>query len=478
MATNSNITLNVQRKLSSKKTSPGLRSSGLFARWPIIGITLLLLGTLTFGALAYNLKITNGPFFQWDMGTTKSLHAELKSIPASLVEYVIFSFFLGKEIVMAVAFLLAVYFIYKHSWRELAMLALGLGGGVLIWYFLSHSINRPRPAGQMDILPLTDPSFPSGLALSAVLCYGFLAYLLVPRLRSHLLRWVLAIMLTLVIAAIGIGTILRGDNYVTDVIAGYALGLAWAGLVYTLMEGFFKDGTVQGWGSPVKAEPDEGLRTPGWFRRWPIIGLLMILVGGLSFGALSYNLVAHGPLLQVDISAYKDLIAQARAASPGVSEIMTFGFFVGKQLVLLIVTILSVYFIYKRYWSELAMLLISSAAGSLVWNLIISYFARPRPAEQTGLVVKTIPSFPSGHTMSALICYGFLAYLLIPRMPSLFWKWAVGITALIIILFIGFSRVFQGGHYLTDAIGGYALGLAWAGLVYLVIENVFQRRKV
>ncbi len=28
--------------------------------------------------------------------------------------------------------------------------------------------------------------------------------------------------------------------------------------------------------------------------------------------------------------------------------------------------------------------------------------------------------------MSALICYGFLAYLLIPKMPSRFWKWVVG----------------------------------------------------
>ena len=63
-------------------------------------------------------------------------------------------------------------------------------------------------------------------------------------------------------------------------------------------------------------------------------------------------------------------------------------------------------------------------------------------------------------------------------MPSLFWKWTVAIVSVLIILFIGFSRVFQGGHYLTDVIGGYALGLAWAGLIYLFVENIFWRRKV
>jgi undecaprenyl-diphosphatase len=244
------------------------------------------------------------------------------------------------------------------------------------------------------------------------------------------------------------------------------------------MERSLKDTSIQSQGIPVTGVSFEGLRSPGWFKNWPVLGLLIVLVGGLSFAALGYNLLSHGPLLQVDTTVYKDLIAKAKAASPALNEIMTFGFFVGKQLVLVIVTGLCIYFIYKRYWLELALILMSSAVGSIIWNFIISYFNRPRPPDQTGMVVKTLPSFPSGHTMSSLIVYGFLAYLLIPRMPSLFWKWVVGIAALITILFVGLSRVFQGGHYLTDAIGGYALGMAWAGLVFLIIENVFQRRKV
>src|ERR1041384_3652280 len=150
---------------------------------------------------------------------------------------------------------------------------------------------------------------------------------------------------------------------------------------------------------------------------------------------------------------------------------MLFGCFLGKEMVQVIVTILSLYFLYKRYWRELAMLLISSAVGSILWNFIIAYFNRPRPAEQTGLPITGIPSFPSGHAMSALICYGLLAYLLVPKMPSRFWKWVVVIVAAVIILFDGFSRVFQGNHYLTDVLAGYALGLAWAALVYTRSEE-------
>jgi undecaprenyl-diphosphatase len=63
-------------------------------------------------------------------------------------------------------------------------------------------------------------------------------------------------------------------------------------------------------------------------------------------------------------------------------------------------------------------------------------------------------------------------------MPSRFWKWTVALVALSLMLFDGYSRIFQGGHYLTDVLAGYALGLAWAALVYTLIERVFMKRKV
>ena len=477
MATDSKLTTRLHEDRLRDHSHQGLRSPGALARRPAIGIMMVLLGSLSFITVAYLVTTANGPFLQWDMAATRALHAQLVKIPASLVEYVIFGFFAGKEMVILIGAILAVYFLYKRFWGELAMVLTGLGGGALIWYLLSQFFARPRPAGQMPVLPLTDPAFPSGLAMAALLCYGLLAYLLVPKLPSQVLKWMTAIALLLIIALIGLSAVVSGSHYASDVIAGYALGLAWAGLVYTLLErSFEKDSVPAPNNSPGKTNA-EGLRSPGLFRRRPLIGWILVLVGGLLFAGLAVNLVWKGPLLRVDTTVYHDLIAEAQTAPPVVNEIMIFGFFVGKQVVLLIVTILSIYFIYKRYWRELAMLLLSSAAGSVAWNLILDYFARPRPSIQTGLVVKTLPSFPSGHTMSALIVYGFLAYLLIPKMPSRFWKWAVAISAVVIVLFIGFSRVFQGGHYLTDVVGGYALGLAWAGLVYLLMENIFWRKK-
>jgi len=218
------------------------------------------------------------------------------------------------------------------------------------------------------------------------------------------------------------------------------------------------------------------LRVPGWLARWPIIGLTMFLVGGFIFGALAHNVWTRGPLLQWDMPLSAEFHNEAVKEPPRIIELLIFGFFVGKELVQVITIILALYFLHKRFWRELAMLLVGLGGGAIIWYFLIGIFNRPRPAAQIGIVV-TDPSFPSGHVITAVLAYGLLAYLFVPKMPSLFWKWVVVIAAILTILYIGFSRLFLGGHYLTDILAGYALGIAWAGLVYTLIERISMRRK-
>ncbi len=225
----------------------------------------------------------------------------------------------------------------------------------------------------------------------------------------------------------------------------------------------------------TKTSPD--LRVPGWFARWPMIGMVMVLAGSLMFGALAYNVWTHGPLLQWDVPLSREFHNEAVHASARIIDILIFGFFVGRELIQIIAVILGLYFLHKRFWRELAMLLVGLGGGAIIWYFLIGIFNRTRPQGQMGIVV-TDPSFPSGHVISAILCYGFLAYLVIPKMPSLFWKWVVAIAALVTILFIGFSRLFLDAHYLTDLLAGYALGIAWAGLVYTLIERISMRKKV
>src|SRR4029079_12606193 len=134
----------------------GLRAPGLMAKSPIIGLTLFLLGSLTFGVLAYYVR-SNAAILQWDMSIAKTFRDAQINAPWSLMENMLFGCFVGKEVVILIGAILAIYFLHKRFWRELTMVVIGLGGGGVIWFFLSRYFDRPRPTDHLDVLVLSGP---------------------------------------------------------------------------------------------------------------------------------------------------------------------------------------------------------------------------------------------------------------------------------------------------------------------------------
>ena len=122
------------------------------------------------------------------------------------------------------------------------------------------------------------------------------------------------------------------------------------------------------------------------------------------------------------------------------------------------------------------MVVLGTVGTTILFESLSNLIARARPPTQIWIIVN-IPGFPSGHGVSVVVFYGLLAYLLVPKMPSAFWKGVVVALALFIIGFVGFSRIFTGGHYLTDILAGYAVGIAWSGVIYTFIEIYSQKRR-
>jgi len=223
-------------------------------------------------------------------------------------------------------------------------------------------------------------------------------------------------------------------------------------------------------------QPRTRLHTPGLLARWPLIGVMLVLLGGLVFGAMALNLQTHGPLLPVDVQVANDLHAFALQSSPLMQQIMIFGFYLGEQVIMVIGLILALYFLYRRFWAGLAMVVIAWAAEGGIWLALSQYYDRARPVFDVAVWHKmTAPGFPSGHSIAAVMCFGLLAYLIVPKISSRFWKAVVIVTAGLIILYIGFSRLFVGDHYLTDVLAGYALGVALCGLVYTLVEVIARK---
>jgi undecaprenyl-diphosphatase len=218
-----------------------------------------------------------------------------------------------------------------------------------------------------------------------------------------------------------------------------------------------------------------GLRSAGLLAKWPIIGISMFVLGALIFGGLTFNLYAHGPLLAWDNKIANTLPAIGLNSPPSVKIIMDAGFYTGEHVLIVLGLLLGIYFTIKRNWQELVMLLAGVAGSQLLFHFISLSVARPRPPTQIWIIL-TSPGFPSGHAITVVAFYGLLAYLIAPKMPSTFWKVVVVAAGLLIIGFVGFSRIFTAGHYLTDVLAGYSVGIAWSALIYTLIELYYQKR--
>ena len=120
----------------------------------------------------------------------------------------------------------------------------------------------------------------------------------------------------------------------------------------------------------------------------------------------------------------------------------------------------------RRSWTPVILIVIAGTGSLLMTIAGKSLIGRTRPP-----LTDAVPpyehsaSFPSGHSLNAVVIAGVIAYLIILRLKS---PRARIITSLLAGLFaatIGLSRVYLGHHWLTDVLAAWALGAAWLALV-------------
>lgn len=116
-------------------------------------------------------------------------------------------------------------------------------------------------------------------------------------------------------------------------------------------------------------------------------------------------------------------------------------------------------------------------------NAIIGYLvARPRPTSppiHVYMPERGIPSFPSGHVENDVVYYGFLLYLSLTKPVSQWrYRWVLipfQVYAALNILFIGYSRVLEGSHWLIDVLAGYLTGALWLALLIFLYRWTLDR---
>ena len=113
-----------------------------------------------------------------------------------------------------------------------------------------------------------------------------------------------------------------------------------------------------------------------------------------------------------------------------------------------------------------------SLSSTVLYKLVKGFFQRPRPELDVRLIPQGGFSFPSGHSMNCIVCFGMLIYLIRRYCPNRKIANILTVVLSLLIIGIGTSRVYVGVHFPTDVLGGWSLGLAFLMGSIMLLEKI------
>jgi len=142
------------------------------------------------------------------------------------------------------------------------------------------------------------------------------------------------------------------------------------------------------------------------------------------------------------------------------------------SVVAMVVGVAGLFLWLNKHKHSAILLLVSTAGGVLLNNLLKLGFERPRPDIIPWATTATFYSFPSGHAMSATVVYTTVAYLAGRLQRTHLARLAVTLVAILVIAIICLSRLYLGVHYPSDVAAGVIIGVAWAGFCMATLEAI------
>lgn len=137
--------------------------------------------------------------------------------------------------------------------------------------------------------------------------------------------------------------------------------------------------------------------------------------------------------------------------------------------VIVILLFLVVLFMKKKLLSDFKYVIANVGIGVIIMKLLKQIIKRVRPSWKW--IVQSGFSYPSGHTISAILLYGTLILLTGKKMNKKYKK-PIIIFLSIMIFLISISRIYFGVHYVTDVVASLILGL-----IILIISNIFMNKE-
>lgn len=174
------------------------------------------------------------------------------------------------------------------------------------------------------------------------------------------------------------------------------------------------------------------------------------------------EVIFHGYLTSIDLKVNASMPTVHNTFFFSIAKIIDTFFDTTPILILALILAIVVWFRYsKKEALFFASTMIVDAAVIVLLKILIH---RSRPAN--ALIIANDYAFPSGHAVTSIVFFGLIAYMLLRNVKlvkldafksAIIKGIIIGVTAAIIIV-IDFSRIYLNIHWLSDVLGGLAIG--------------------
>lgn len=169
---------------------------------------------------------TEGPLVRIDTEISAEVHEEVIESPELELVSRVFSFIGSPGVMYLASAAAAIYFWRRHSRRiAVYLMVTNLVGGA-INTAVKLIVSRPRPDPSEPVGEAFGYSFPSGHTVAATVGFGSLLLAFMPLIPRRM-RWPAIVSYAAAVAAVAASRLGLVVHYLSDVTAGFVLGLAW-----------------------------------------------------------------------------------------------------------------------------------------------------------------------------------------------------------------------------------------------------------
>jgi membrane-associated phospholipid phosphatase len=190
-----------------------------------------------------------------------------------------------------------------------------------------------------------------------------------------------------------------------------------------------------------------------------LVGYALIVTAMVFLGlTLIHVVLPIGGLAEADADL-SEWLADNR--SPGQEDASWVGStLAGGHVIPAVIGLCLAFFLITKRWLLAAFVLFAVVIESASYRATSMIVDRNRPDVERLEQLPVHDSYPSGHTAASIALYGGLLLLLASRIRSTTFRVAALLVGIAIPLFVGWSRMYRGMHYVTDAGAGVLMGLA------------------